>query len=433
VTDSVRADATDVLVIGAGAAGLAAARALVATGRSVRVLEARDRIGGRIFSVREPNLSVAVELGAEFVQGVIPRSLELARTARAVVVELNGDAYQWAGGRFDALDQLRRTNALAIERLDQFRGRDRSLQAFLDELVRADPRLANDAEAAAAWVASYDAADPATISARALVRQHRAEAAVRTDRTFRLPLGYVAILEVLCAALGPDALVLGTTVERVEWQPGQVSVHTTSGQTFTAPKLVVTLPLPVLERGRVTFEPALPDKARALRGLRMGPVIKLGLRFDDAFWWTRERERVGFVLAPDQPFRVLWTTYPVLAPLLIAWSAGPGADLLAELPDEAILERGLRTVQTVFNVRSAARLQGWHLHNWQRDPFAGGAYSYVAVGGLGSQEALAQPVAETLFFAGEATVSSGHHGTVHGALASGERAAREVLGILLHE
>jgi monoamine oxidase len=237
----------------------------------------------------------------------------------------------------------------------------------------------------------------------------------------------VAILEVLRAALEPEALVPRSTVERVEWQPGQVVVHTIGGRTFSAPRLIVTLPLPVLQRGLVTFEPALPDKARALHGLRMGAVIKLALRFDDAFWWPREHECLGFVLAPGQPFPVLWTSYPVLAPLLIAWSAGPSADALANLADEEILEQGLRTVRTVFKERSAARLKGWHLHNWQQDPLAGGAYSYVAPGGDGSQRALARQLSGTLFFAGEATESSGHHATVHGALASGERAAREVL------
>jgi monoamine oxidase len=123
----------------------------------------------------------------------------------------------------------------------------------------------------------------------------------------------------------------------------------------------------------------------------------------------------------------LWTTYPVLAPLLIAWAAGPNATPLVDLSNEQILEQGLRTVQQVFKARPKPRLQAWHVHNWQHDPLAGGAYSYVAVGGVGSQEALARPVAGTLFFAGEATVSNGHHATVHGALASGERAAREVL------
>src|SRR5712691_8422908 len=105
-------DPTDVLVIGAGAAGLAAAKALVDAGRSVRVLEARDRIGGRVFSWRDPKLPVAVELGAEFVQGVVPRTLSLAQKAGAVVVEVNGAAYQSANGRIDMVEQLRRTNSL---------------------------------------------------------------------------------------------------------------------------------------------------------------------------------------------------------------------------------------------------------------------------------------------------------------------------------
>jgi monoamine oxidase len=423
----VRTDVTDVLVIGAGAAGLAAARAVVDAGRSVRILEARDRIGGRIYSRRDPDLPVAVELGAEFIQGVLPRSLDLARAARAVVVEVNGAACRWANGRIDPVDSPRQASTGAFDRLDLFRGRDRSLQTVLDELVRADRRFADDAERFAAWVEGYDAADPATVSVRSLVREHRAEAAVRADRSFRLPLGYVSILDTLRARLGPEALVLRTTVERVEWQPGAVVVHATGGQAFSARKLIVTLPLPVLQGGRVTFEPALPDKARALRGLRMGAVIKVALRFDEAFWWTRERERLGFVLTPGLPFAVLWTTYPVVAPLLIAWSAGPNAEALAELADEDILDRALGTLRTVFKQRVASKLQGWHVHNWQHDPLAGGAYSYVAVGGSGSQRLLARPVGETVFFAGEATESSGDHATVHGALASGVRAAREAL------
>jgi monoamine oxidase len=420
-------DVSDVLVIGAGAAGLAAARAVFDAGRSVRVLEARDRIGGRIFSLREANLPVAVELGAELIQGEIPRSLELARATAAIVVEVNGEVYGWDDGRIQSLESPRQTSSVIFELLERLRGRDRSLRAALDELVRTDPRLADEAEETAAWVESYDAADPASISARSLVREHRAEAALRTDRSFRLPLGYVAILDALSAPLGPEAIKLRTTVERVEWRPGGVVVYSAGGQKYSAGKLIVTLPLPVLQQGWVTFEPALSEKARALCGLRMGAVIKLALRFDDAFWWTRKHERLAFLRTPGQPFTGVWTTYPVLAPSLIAWSAGPKAAALADLADEEILERALGSLQKVFKHHVASRLRGWHLHNWQRDPLAGGAYSYAVVGGYDSHRTLARPLADTVFFAGEATEWNGHHATVHGALASGERAAREVL------
>src|SRR5205823_9818498 len=126
---------TDVLVIGAGAAGMAAAGRVAAGGRSVRVLEARDRIGGRIFSQHDPASPVAAELGAEYIQGFLPRSLELAREASAVVVEANGSSSRWCGSRLEAMDHPRRTTAVAFERLDSFRGRDRPLRRFLDELV----------------------------------------------------------------------------------------------------------------------------------------------------------------------------------------------------------------------------------------------------------------------------------------------------------
>ncbi|HEV7662910.1 MAG TPA: FAD-dependent oxidoreductase, partial [Chloroflexota bacterium] len=195
-----------------------------------------------------------------------------------------------------------------------------------------------------------------------------------------------------------------------------------------AAKLIVTLPLPVLQQGHVVFAPGLPDTDRALNGLRMGAVIKVALWFDEPFWWTPQRQELGFLSTSGQPFPVLWTTYPVIAPLLLAWLAGPAAAALSNLDDDELVERALRTVDKVFKVRSGARLRHRALHNWQRDPLAGGAYSYVAVGGEGSQRALAQPVANTIFFAGEATDWTGHHATVHGALATGYRAAREALG-----
>jgi monoamine oxidase len=418
---------TDVLVIGAGAAGLSAASVVAQGGYSVRVLEARDRIGGRIFSLREPNLAVAVELGGEYVQGVAQRTLDLAAAANAVVVEVNGVGFRWTDSRLVVAAPARRTATDAFDQVERFRGRDRSLQSVLDETASARPELRDDMRDAARWVEGYDAADPSIISIRSLLKERRREFAMHAERSFRLPRGYVAILEYCRSTLAADALQLNTTVKCVEWQSGEVTVHTTAGQTFSARKLIVTLPLPILQHNLVTFEPALVDKSKAVRGLRMGAVIKLGLIFDDAFWWTNAQEELGFLQAPGQTFPVFWTSYPVLAPLLIGWCAGPNADVLSRLRDEEILERALRELSRIFKQRVASRLRGWHLHNWQTDPLAGGAYSYVAVGGETSQRALARPIAGTLFFAGEATDWSGQHATVYGALMSGERAAREAL------
>jgi monoamine oxidase len=426
-------DPLDVLVLGAGAAGLMAAGRLAAAGLGVRVLEARDRIGGRLFTCHDARLPVAVELGAEFVQGLPPVTFDLVAQARLLLYELDGDALEHqADGRLMPAAALRQDgphNAI-VERLDRggLAGRDRSLAAFVRAVVAAEPDLAHNAATALQWVQLYDAADPEQISARALVRQHRAEAALAESRAFRLPLGYRAIVDWLHAGLAPDSVVLGAVVHTVRWQPGHVEVVLADGRCFEARRAIAALPLPVLQHA-VRFEPALPAaKQRALAGLRMGAAIKLGLVFDTPFWWSdAPLARMGWLQIPDAPLPVWWSTYPAIAPLLLGWSAGPAADTLSRLPDEQIVGRALSSLRPVFGQRVDRHLSGWHLHNWQTDPFAGGAYSYVGVGAAGAQAALARPLEDTLFFAGEATEHSGHHATVHGALASGQRAAHEVL------
>ena len=420
---------SDIVVVGAGAAGLAAASTLAAAGFAVQVLEARDRVGGRVATHHDPHLPVAVELGAEFVQGLPRRSWQIARAAAAVVCELGGQFWTSRDGTLVQDDDQRTRSAELMRRLDAFHGADRSLGAFLAELVAGEPSLRPDADVAARWVEGYDAADPDLISARALVRQHRAEAVLRNDRTFRLPLGYDAVAHWLRDSLPPDALKLQSEVSVIHWQPNHVEVTSSTGR-YTAQRAVLTLPLGVLQRGGVLFDPPLPDKQRAVRALHMGPVIKVVLRFDDAFWWTAERAKLGFLQMPGEDFTVFWTSYPIIAPVLSCWVGGPSAAKLSGLADSAIADRALRVLQRVLRQKVERRLQAWYLHNWQTDSLAGGAYSYVGVGGQLAQRRLAQPVGDTLFFAGEATETAGHHATVHGALNSGDRAAAEVIASL---
>jgi monoamine oxidase len=417
----------DVLVVGAGMAGLAAARALHQNGYSVLVLEARDRIGGRVFSQHDPALPVAIELGAEFLQGRPPRLHAIAREARLLVCHLGGEAWSWDTSGFSPGLRRRASIEDILERLAHASGPDRPLSAFLDTCAAQEPRLADAASQAARWVEGYDAADTDRISTRALARQARAEAAIAGDGSYRIPTGYDGVASWLAAALPANAVRLSTPVHEVGWEPGHVAI---AG--LTARAAVLTLPVPVLRQPEtIRFSPDLPDKVEALRGLVMGSVIKLGLRFREAFWWQApELSRLGFLRTEDEVFPTWWTSYPVLAPLLIGWAGGPAADALARLPDEQIVERGMAVLARVFGRRVGSHFEAWYLHNWQRDPWAGGAYSYVGVRGLPRQLALARPVEGTLFFAGEATELQGHHATVHGAIASGERAAREVAAAL---
>jgi monoamine oxidase len=438
----------DVLVVGAGVAGLAAGRALAARGVSVLVLEARDRIGGRIDTRRDPRLPLPVELGAEFVQGTPSQLMAIVRAVPLLLCELTGEQWRSDRGVLVPDSGLRPEIGEILGDLAPD-ATDHSLEALLAASGR--DRLPTDAVARArTWVQGYDAADTSRISVLALAREVRAEAAIEGDRAFRILGGYDAVAGWLSAPAGarPLELRLGSVVTDVRWRRGRVELATrrvrdAARQTFRARCAVVTVPLGVLQapptaHGAIRFSPGLPDKERAVAGLAMGAVVKVALRLREAFWTTRRPAaarptRLGWVWSPGLEFPTWWTPYPVQVPLLMAWTAGPPAAELARLDDDAIADRALAALARAFGVgrrRAEQLVEGWHVHNWEADPFARGAYSYVQVGGLERQRELARPVEGTLFFAGEATELDGHQATVHGAIATGERAAAEVLARL---
>jgi len=430
----------DVVIIGAGAAGLAAAAELARRGRSVLVLEARDRIGGRVWTRHEPGLPVPVELGAEFIHGRPAATFSLLRKAGVTAVDApivpltvqRGKLRPREDGVFAEVRHVLRRHAGALQK------KDVSFATFLacgrhglSEEVRAFARMR---------VQGYDAADPARVSARAIAAEWAGEGADESGHS-RPPGGYGALLAPLTNALGGSIrLQLQTIVRTVEWQRGSVEIEGNSlGEPFraTASRAIITLPLGVLQTppeapGAVRFTPALKEKGQALERLASGPVLKVALRFRTAFWEELDEAHyrdVSFFHAPRAAFPTFWTALPARAPLLIAWAGGPRAARLTGTGTSDIIRKAVTSLKSVFGKRADidARLEAAWFHDWQQDPFARGAYSYVTVGGAGARQALAAPLRNTLFFAGEATDVEGEHGTVAGALRSGIRAAREVL------
>ena len=225
----------------------------------------------------------------------------------------------------------------------------------------------------------------------------------------------------------------------MRWSRGAVEVAGEFGGApfaLSAARALITLPLGVLQQpagvaGAVHFSPELALKRTALEGLASGPIIKLLLRFATSFWETLHDGRyrdAGFFHVPDAPFATFWTPAPARAPLLVAWAGGPRALRLAEGSSPAqLVRKALASLEKLFGkeLDVTAELRGYYYHDWQQDPFARGAYSYVTVGASAARAELAQPIEDTLFFAGEAT--DAEEGTVTGALQSGVRAAREVL------
>ncbi|MBV8529837.1 MAG: FAD-dependent oxidoreductase, partial [Candidatus Eremiobacteraeota bacterium] len=206
--------------------------------------------------------------------------------------------------------------------------------------------------------------------------------------------------------------------------------------TLRARTAIVTLPAGVLRRRgeetAVTFDPELPtEKRRSLEFIEMGHVVKVSLAFETPFWESiaggRYRE-ASFFYCEERPFPTYWTQVPVRSELLTAWVGGPKATALGGMPAPDLIELARDGFAALLHEPDLTRTQflSGMVHDWSADVFAGGAYSYVTVGGEKARAGLAAPVGATLFFAGEASSTDGQGGTVNRALKTGERAAAEV-------
>lgn len=434
----------DVVIIGAGAAGLACAAEIVRrTARSVLVLEARDRIGGRCDTRFHPDLLAPMELGAEFIHGASRPILLLLKKSGGAVVQT--EQTRWTGEegklsqRADPLPEIRRAMRKSLSAPSTLR-RDVAFEAFLTRTL--SPMLSPAAVAyARSRVQGYDAADPLRISAREVVEEWTgggdAGGVVARPRG-----GYHALMQFLADQLiEPQARVqLATQVKIVTWRRGHVEIGGRfQGRPFyaTGRQAVITLPVGVLKQpqraaGAVRFMPALAQKRAALKKIDAGTVAKVVLRFRSAFWERLDHGRyrdAAFLRSPHTPFTTFWTALPQRAPLLVAWSGGPpAARLLAHAPAK-IADLAIESLESLFGERAGVREQfvDSAFHDWLHDPYCLGAYSSLVAGGLGARETLAKPLRGTLYFAGEATDLLGETATVGGALRSGQRAAREVI------
>ncbi|MBT9332742.1 flavin monoamine oxidase family protein [Paracidobacterium acidisoli] len=429
----------DILVLGAGIAGLSAARALAESGAHVALLEARDRVGGRVHSVRHPACDLPFELGAEFVHGVPPELHALIHEAGLTLFEREGEHACFENGASADCEDGR-----GFSLLEQMTGEPDETFA---EWIAAQHAPGQAAAWLTGYVEGFNAADAGVIGTAALVKQQQAEEAIEGGRAFRVQEGYQRLAEFLCerfVAAGGE-LHLQNAVQRVEWQPGSVRVttrpspesgtpdyswnrHPVHTTVFEAPRCVVALPLGVLQSHRALIAPDPPVAGAAFRRMAMGTAVRISLLFREAFWRDRFPD-VSFFFTRDLTPGVWWTTSPRTDPVLTAWVGGPRAlgipaemDLFQDLALNALARIFGRHPETLRPLLVAS-----FAHDWQSDPYSRGAYSYAPKGALHASDDLAQPVEETLFFAGEHTDTTGHWGTVHGALRSGLRAASQAL------
>lgn len=441
--DNRQSEIGNVLIIGAGVAGLAAARELAKADFQVTVVEARDRIGGRIFT-RD-----SAELGAEFIHGKPRCLLDIAKRADLQLSEVINRHWYFRKERLSTTNEF----WSELERvMKEMKSVDRD-ESFTDFLKQHD---LGEAEAMAKlYVEGFHASRAERVSVLSLNKANEAAEEIDDDEQFRLPAGYAAVAQSLHddAVAAGARFLLNTIVEEVRWQASQVEITTASSMSTRSQEVglapahfshaLITLPLGVIQAESVRFSPQLPDKQTAANKLAMGQVVKIVMRFREPFWehlkvLTKDGsdhslKDLSFLHAPEELIPTWWTLLPATLPILIGWAGGSRAEQLLAEGEAAITNQALKTLVTIFAVeqrRIEEQLESVYYHDWYGDPFARGAYSYIPVGGLEAAGHLAAPVANTLFFAGEATNTEGHQGTVHGAIATGLRAARQIINTI---
>ncbi|HEY3174008.1 MAG TPA: NAD(P)/FAD-dependent oxidoreductase, partial [Thermoanaerobaculia bacterium] len=357
----------DVVVVGAGAAGLAAAERLSSAGLSVVVLEARARAGGRIFTRRVRGWPLPIELGAEFVHGRSDEIFEIGRNAGLLIerlpdshLEATASGFRsqhdlWS--RFDSVTRQMRTN-----------GRDRSVAEFLRSRRRMSPpqkRLAT------AMIEGYHAAILERASEHAFSTRGEPRHSPEDRMQFRIVSGYAGVTDWLRSRLDPKRCPIrfSTAVERIRWRKGSVEVATEGSGEFRARHAIVTASIGVLrrrpgEKSAIELDPDPSAHRRALEKIEMGDVVRIVLLFRRPFWEeTRGSERlrarepenseIAFMHSWDAAFPTWWTAAPAQVPMLTGWAAGPAAEALMPLPKERILDRALQTLASLFELRAA--------------------------------------------------------------------------------
>lgn len=418
--DQPRPSTQPVLIVGAGMAGLSAARSLVDAGLRVRVIEARDRIGGRVYTDR--GWGVPLEMGASWIHGAADNPLmELAQSARAQLVST--DYYEWAklvvDPQLQPLDYDPATWRTFVER-----ARSRVDDGSLAAAVKAAAAGARLSESESAQLAFYLTTE--------IENEYGADTDQLSATTFDkgdycggdqdvITNGYDALPKLLANGL---EIVLNTPVSGVAQKPGSVIVQA-RGRSFEGSAAIITVPLGVLKSGAITFDPPLPEgHTRAVNALGFGVLSKSFFRFDRRSW--KLDNAFYQYLGPGRDLWSQWFTLTGAAgPIVLAFNAGDQGRFVESSSQQDLIASALPVARRIFG--GGISLAEVRTSGWSVDPHARGAYSFHAPGsGLDDRRRLQQPIGDRIYLAGEA-VGVNNPATVTGAVLSGRYAAGQLL------
>jgi len=414
-----------VIIIGAGGAGLMAARQLSEEGVAVTVLEASSVAGGRIQTLKEEGFSMPAEAGAEFVHGLLPVTLGLLQEAGIEFNAIAGDMRTVRGGKWLTDDPM---DKHWEELMDRMNGLKEDMT--VDEFVKAyfdDPKYATLRDSITRFAEGFDLADTSKVSVLSLKEEWAGEF---EDDQYRVSGGYSVLIDYLvkCCVEKNVQFHFSTPAERIAWSANNVTVH--SGEkTFTGNKVLVSVPVSVMNAGKIRFDPEAQAAMLAFKDIGYGTVIKFLLEFREEFW-KKQLGDAGFVLS-DEAVPTWWTQGPDDSKLLSGWLGGPSVLQYSSITEEELLTRALRSLANIFQL-TEENIRGLLVHskiiNWTQNPFSLGGYSYSTPASKAARGILNIPIEGTIFFTGEALYTGDAPGTVEAALVAGQESAIRILG-----
>lgn len=407
-----------VIIVGAGASGLYAASE-IAKKFAVTIIEANEYLGGRMHTLTNNNGKV-IEAGAEFVHGDTPVTSKLLKEAKLKTALLNGKMLRKEGNEWKEEEEMIEGWDELVEKM-KGQENDMTMQQFMEENFGGE-KYAALRKHIKAFVGGFDVADTSEISVKSLYEEWSNEGEQR-----RVEGGYIRLVEYLtnkCKAAGCK-IVAGETVRQITWQNDSVTAETTTGRTFSANKIVVTISIGALRNNTIRFTPSVDDYIAAAGKIGFGTVVKVIFDFKEKLW----KEKTGFIFS-DEQIPTWWTQHPVSNNLITGWAGGPVAAKLSQHTDDELVDIAINSLANIFdttpeNLRNI--MESSYVFNWSKNEESQGAYSFSMPDSASARKILSRSLENSLFFAGEGLYHGLYTGTVEAALDNGEKLARKLM------
>lgn len=406
-----------IIIVGAGAAGLYAARELSKAGQQVIVTEADNRVGGRVHTLSPANFNLNVEAGAEFIHGKLPVTIKLLKEANIGYEKVEFEMYEVKDGRFSKQQEMAPHWDELIKKMKSLE-EDMTIAAFLQENFSA-PKYTDLRESVKRFAEGFDVADINKASVMAV----RDEWQEDMEETFRVTGGYGQLIDYLknqCLAAGCQ-LHTSFRVNAIDWKRNEVTVRSSDGKEVKGNKVIVTVPVGLLQSGHIHFNPYPEKHMQAAQQIGYGSVIKILFQFKEPFW-NQYADDIGFMFS-EEVVPTWWTQLPSRNGLLTGWFGGQQTMRVKGRPEKEIAAIALQSLAKMLQ-REQQELQklliGQEVHDWSKNPFACGAYTYSMLQTAGARKVFREPVEDTIYFAGEGYNEGHSAGTVEAALESGK-------------